>query len=109
MKVLFINGSFKVKGCIYIVLLEIVKELEKENIEIEIFYVGNKLICGCMVCGGCLKIDGKCVFNDDIVNIVLEKVKEVDGFIFGLLVYYVSVFGVIILFLDRFFYVGNFF
>jgi len=41
MKVLLINGSPKAKGCTYTALTEIAKELEKENIEAEIFHVGN--------------------------------------------------------------------
>lgn len=107
MKVLLINGSPKAKGCTYTALLEVAKELEKENIETEIFHVGNKPIRGCMACGGCSKTDGKCVFNDDTVNIALEKAKEVDGFIFGSPVHYASASGAITSFLDRFFYAGN--
>lgn len=107
MKVLLINGSPKAKGCTYTALTEIAKELEKENIEAEIFHVGNKPIRGCMACGGCSKTDGMCVFNDDTVNEALEKAKEVDGFIFGSPVHYAAASGAITSFLDRFFYAGN--
>ena len=89
MKVLLINGSPKAKGCTYTALCEVAKELENENIETEIFHVGNKPIRGCMACGGCSRTNsGKCVFNDDTVNIALEKAKEVDGFVFGSPVHY---------------------
>lgn len=107
MKVLLINGSPKAKGCTYTALTEIAKELEKENIEAEIFHVGSKPIRGCMACGGCSKTDGMCVFNDDTVNEALEKAKEADGFIFGSPVHYASASGAITSFLDRFFYAGN--
>ena len=108
MKVLLINGSPKAKGCTYTALCEIAKELEKENIETEIFHVGNKPIRGCMACGGCHKNnDGKCVFNDDTVNIALEKAKAADGFIFGSPVHYAAPSGLITSFLDRLFYAGN--
>jgi multimeric flavodoxin WrbA len=107
MKVLLINGSPKAKGCTYTALTEIAKELEKENIEAEIFHVGSKPIRGCMACGGCSKTDGLCVFNDDTVNEALEKAKEADGFIFGSPVHYASASGAITSFLDRFFYAGN--
>lgn len=107
MKVLLINGSPKAKGCTYTALTEIAKELEKENIETEIFHVGNKPIRGCIACGGCSKTDGKCVFNDDTVNLALEKAKEADGFIFGSPVHYAAASGAITSFLDRFFYAGN--
>ncbi|MPM70255.1 2-amino-4-deoxychorismate dehydrogenase [bioreactor metagenome] len=108
MKVLLINGSPKSKGCTYTALYEIAKELEKENIEAEIFHIGNKPIRGCMACGGCYKNDdNKCVFNDDVVNIALEKAKEADGFIFGSPVHYAGASGEITSFLDRFFYAGS--
>ncbi|OOM76855.1 iron-sulfur flavoprotein [Clostridium puniceum] len=107
MKVLLINGSPKVKGCTYTALTEIAKELEKENIEAEIFHVGNKPVRGCMACGGCYKTNGVCVFNDDTVNEALEKAKEADGFIFGSPVHYAAASGAITSFLDRFFYAGN--
>jgi multimeric flavodoxin WrbA len=56
MKVLLINGSPKAQGCTYTALYEVAKELEKENIETEIFHIGNKPIRGCMACGGCSKL-----------------------------------------------------
>ena len=108
MKVLLINGSPQVKGCTYTALYEVAKELEKENIETEIFHVGSKPIRGCMACGGCSKDDSsKCAFDDDTVNIALEKAKEVDGFIFGSPVHYAGASGQITSFLDRFFYAGE--
>ena len=107
MKVLLINGSPKSKGCTYTALCEVAKELEKENIEAEIFHVGNQPIRGCMACGGCSNGSEKCVFNDDTVNIALEKAKEADGFIFGSPVHYAAASGMITSFLDRFFYAGN--
>lgn len=108
MKVLLINGSPKAQGCTYTALCEVAKELEKENIETEIFHIGTKPVRGCMACGGCSRNgDGKCVFNDDTVNIALEKAKEADGFIFGSPVHYAAPSGLITSFLDRVFYAGN--
>ena len=108
MKVLLINGSPKVHGCTYTALCEVAKELEKENIKTEIFHVGNNPIRGCMSCGNCYKTNsGKCVFNDDTVNIALEKAKEVDAFVFGSPVHYAAASGQMTSFLDRFFYAGN--
>jgi len=108
MKVLLINGSPKANGCTYTALCEIAKELNNENIETEIFHVGTKPIRGCMACGGCSRNNAdKCVFNDDTVNIALEKAKEADGFIFGSPVHYAAASGQITSFLDRFFYAGT--
>lgn len=108
MKVLLINGSPKAQGCTYTALCEVAKELEKENIDAEIFHVGNKPIRGCMACGGCSKDSSeKCVFDDDTVNIALEKAKEADGFVFGSPVHYAGASGQITSFLDRFFCAGS--
>lgn len=106
MKVLLINGSPKAKGCTYTALAEVAMELEKENIETEIFHIGNKPIRGCIGCGKCKKIN-KCIFNDDCVNEVIEKAKEFDGFIFGSPVYYASASGQLTSFLDRLFYASS--
>lgn len=108
MKVLLINGSPKANGCTYTALSEVSKELENENIDTEIFHIGSKPIGGCIACGGCSKINsGKCVFNDDTVNIALEKAKKADAFVFGSPVHYAGASGLITSFLDRFFYAGN--
>ena len=61
-----------------------------------------------MACGGCYKTNsGLCSFNDDTVNIALEKAKEVDAFVFGSPVHYAGASGQITSFLDRFFYAGK--
>lgn len=79
MKVILINGSPKEKGCTYTALREIERQLQKNNIETEIFWLGNKPISGCIGCGSCLKA-GEC-FMQDKVNEFLEKVPKTDGFI----------------------------
>ncbi|APM40636.1 hypothetical protein BS101_18855 [Clostridium kluyveri] len=67
------------------------KTLEKEKIEAEIFHIGNKPIIGCTACNNCFKTkSGKCIFNDDTVNVALEKAEKADGFIFGSPVHYAS-------------------
>jgi multimeric flavodoxin WrbA len=108
MKVLLINGSPNAQGCTYTALCEVAKELGNENIETEIFHVGNKPIRGCTACGVCSKTNsGKCVFNDDTVNIALEKGKEADAFVFGSPVHFAGASGFITSFLERFFFAGN--
>lgn len=106
MKVLLVNGSPKAKGCTYTALCEIAGELEKENIETEILHLGKDPIRRCTACGGCYKT-GRCIFNDDIVNVGIEKVKEVDGLIVGSPVHYASASGAVTSFLDRLFYAGG--
>lgn len=106
MKVILVNGSPKAKGCTYTALCEVAGALEKSGIETEIFHVGTKAIRGCMGCGGCKKLDGKCIY-DDSVNSFIEKAKTADGFIFGSPVHYAAVSGMLTSFLDRAFYAGK--
>lgn len=106
MKVLLINGSPHKDGATNRVLVEICKELNKEDIETEIIQVGNQKISGCLACRYCYK-EGKCVQND-IVNEVSEKFKEADGLVIASPVYYASANGTLISFLDRLFYSSHF-
>ena len=102
MKVILVNGSPHKDGCTYTALSEIAETLNKEGIESEIFWIGNRPISGCIACKGCLST-GKCII-DDCVNEFIEKAKEADGFIFGSPVHYAGASGAITSFMDRVFY-----
>ncbi len=102
MKVLLVNGSPREKGCTYTALNEIKTVLEQQGINAEIFHI-KKVFTGCKACLYCRK-HGKCVVDEDDVNIFIEKAKEADGFVFGSPVHYASASGNISSFLDRCFY-----
>ena len=102
MKVLLVNGGPHKNGCVNTALEEVANELNKSEIEAEIFWIGVKPISGCIACGNCAKT-GKCVF-DDVVNEFVEKAKYADGFIFGSPVHYGGASGAITSFMDRVFY-----
>lgn len=108
MKVLLINGSAKNNGCTYTALKKVEEALKEENIETEIINLGTSPIADCIGCGTCYKEEhkGKCVF-DDIVNQIIDKAKDSDGFIFGTPVYYSHPSGRILSVLDRVFYAGK--
>ncbi|MCH5164998.1 MAG: flavodoxin family protein [Clostridiales bacterium] len=106
MKVLLVNGSPRVNGCTFTALTEIAETLKKENIETEIFQLGNKPIRDCIACGGC-NGKNKCVFDDDVANSLIAKAAECDGFVFGSPVYYAHPSGRILSVLDRAFYAGK--
>lgn len=110
MKVLLINGSPNERGCTYTALSEAAKQLNLNGINTEICSIGNKPARGCIGCGGCRKSkekSGRCIFDDDIVNRLLEKAEKADGFIIGSPVYYASANGALIAILDRVFYAGT--
>ena len=104
MKVLLINGSANKKGCTFTALTEVANILEKQGVTTEIIQIGNTPIRDCTGCLACKKLGNKCVYNDDIVNEVIEKAKDADGFIFGSPVYYAHPSGRILSLLDRAFY-----
>ena len=106
MKVLMINGSPNKHGCTFTALSEVSKVLSENKIEVEILHIGNNPIRGCSACGLC-KTKGKCVFDDDIVNTIIEKAKEADGFVFGSPVHYAAPAGALCAVLDRSFYAGG--
>lgn len=104
MKVLLVNGSSRQDGCTYTALNEIATALNNENIETEIFFLGNEPVRDCVGCDACSKLNGKCVYDNDVVNKLIDKAKEADGFVFGSPVYYAHPSGRILSVLDRAFY-----
>ena len=106
MKVLLLNGSPHAKGCTFTALSEVAKELETQGIQTEILQIGTQPVRGCIGCRRC-RTTGHCIFDDDIVNLVIDKAAEADGFIVGSPVYYASANGALIALLDRIFYAGS--
>ena len=107
MKVLLINGSSR-KECTYTALSKVAESLNEEGIETEIINLGGTPVRDCIGCGMCAKNgNARCVFNDDIVNTIIEKAEESDGFVFGTPVYYAHPSGRILSVLDRAFYAGK--
>lgn len=104
MKVLLFNGSPHKNGSTN-ECLEILKDFfEKVDVQADIVHIGSEAVSGCRACKKCHKeIDGKCMI-DDIVNEVLDKVANYDGFIFASPVHYASACGEIASFMDRLFY-----
>ena len=88
MKVLLINGSPHKEGCTFTALTEIKNQLEKEGVDSEIFWIGNKPVRGCIACLKCGHNNGKCAFDDDPANEIIDKLIESDGVIVGSPVYY---------------------
>ena len=102
MKVILVNGSPHKEGCTFTALSEVSKTLNKEGIDTEIFWIGNKPLAGCTACRSCGKT-GKCIFNDS-VNEFLDLAQSADGYIFGSPVHYAAASGAITSFMDRAFY-----
>ena len=108
MNVVAFNGSPNQEGNTYQGIKLVADQLEKEDIDVEIIQVGDKVIKGCTACGQCAKNkDEKCVLTDDPVNDWIQKMKEADGIILGSPVHYSALGGAMKAFLDRAFLVTS--
>ncbi len=105
MKVLLINGSPRKEGCTYTALCEVAATLNECGIDTEMVQ-GGSVGQDCTGCGAC-RTYGKCVYDNDLVNELVEKAKEADGFVFGSPVYYASASGALRSLMDRCFYSGG--
>jgi len=69
--------------------------------------LGNKPVRGCIACGQCrTKQLGRCVFDDDVCNRIVEKLNGADAFIVGSPVYYGQPNGAVMAVLQRAFFSG---
>jgi multimeric flavodoxin WrbA len=106
MKILMVNGSPNQFGCTYTALQTVSDVLRSEDIKTEIIWVGDKALQDCTYCKACEKL-GLCIYEDDVVNELIEKSKLADGFVFGAPVVYAHPGGRILSVLDRLFYAGG--
>ncbi len=107
MKVLLLNGSANRNGNTFTALSEIARRLEKNGVESEIMQLTGKPVRGCIACGACrAKELGRCVFDDDICNRIVEKLGEADALIVGSPVYYGQPNGALMAVLQRAFFSG---
>lgn len=105
MKVILINGSPRKNGNTFIALSEIAGQLGRHGIETEIIQIGHKPTRGCIVCGTCkAKADNRCAFDDDLCNLVNEKMATADALIVGSPVYYGQPNGSVLALVQRMFY-----
>jgi multimeric flavodoxin WrbA len=106
MKVLLLNGSPHEHGCTYTALREVETTLNACGVETEIIWFGNGPVRDCIACRACRKT-GKCAFDDDVANTIIEKAADCSGFVFGTPVYYAHPSGRVLSILDRVFFAGG--
>ena len=109
MKVLLINGSNRANGCTNRALEEVAKVLVENGVDYEIFQIGSAPIRDCIGCNQCsIKLkNNTCIFDDDVVNKLIAKASNSDGFVFGTPVYYAHPSGRVLSLLDRVFCAGG--
>ena len=108
MKALLINGSPHEKGSTYTALRFVADALEEEGVEAEICQIPKEPVLGCTGCRACHQRDtGRCVFGDDGINAIIEKIEGADALIIGSPVYYAAPNGQLLAVLDRVFFSGR--
>ncbi len=106
-KVLLINGSPRKQGNTFVALSEVAKSLNEQGVETEIAWIGTKPVRGCIACGTCkAKGNGKCVFDDDICNEIIDKINAAQALIVGSPVYYGQPAGPLLSLIQRAFFAG---
>ena len=89
MKALLINGSPRENGNTARALKEVAATLNREGIETEIVWIGRNPVRGCVGCCACrTKQLGRCIFDDDIANRIVEKLPSADAIVLGSPTYY---------------------
>lgn len=106
MKVLLLNGSPNAGGCTYTALAEVAAGLEAGGVGAEMMHLPVRSpVHGCVACGRCAATR-RCVFAEDGVNDVIDRMQACDGLVVGSPVYYASPNGALLAQLDRMFYAG---
>ncbi len=107
LRVLLVNGSPHMEGCTYTALRLAAQELQAAGVEADIFHLGTAPVQDCMACGSCKKHPGRCIWNQDCVNELIDKARSAHGFIFGSPVYFGHPSGRLLSAMDRAFYAAG--
>ena len=108
MKVLIINGSPRKQGNTFLALSEVAKTLEQNGIEAGFVQIGAKPVRSCIACGQCGEKNlGRCAFDDDICNRVVEKLDSADALVVGSPVYYGQPNGAVLSLIQRMFFAAG--
>ncbi|AEI15390.1 NADPH-dependent FMN reductase [Flexistipes sinusarabici DSM 4947] len=113
MKVFALNASPRKDGNTALLINKIFSTLNKYNIETEMYQLAGETLRGCTACRTCFeKKNMQCVFKNDCLNEIVQKIAEADGIIFGSPTYFADVTAEMKAIIDRLGYVnkanGNF-
>jgi len=102
MKVVAFNGSPRKNGNTSLLIERVFAPLREAGIETELVQVGGRNLHGCRACYQCFeRKDGHCVFDDDILNECVDKMREADGIILGSPTYFANMTAELKALIDR--------
>ena len=99
-KVVLLCGSPRKNGNTAQLLEHCAKVIEGNGVEAEVISLAGKRVGACLACGKCEKAPGSCA-QDDIVNEIIQKIREARGFIVGAPVYFGTARGDVMCALQR--------
>src|SRR6056297_2024142 len=89
MYVVAFNGSARPEGNTSCFIETTFRPLRNAGIECEQVSLAGKVVRGCTACLGCrAEGDGRCSFDDDIINDRIDKMEAADAVIIGSPVYF---------------------
>ncbi|MDH7510782.1 MAG: flavodoxin family protein [Methanolinea sp.] len=92
MRVVAFNGSPRKGGNTERLLNRVLSVLDGEGIKTELVHIGGEKVHGCTACGKCFaNQDGRCIFDDDIINECIGKMAAADGIVIGSPTYFADV------------------
>lgn len=84
MKILLVNSSPRKDGNTARALAEVEAELVAQGAKTRVITLGTQNVRSCTECNVCMKSkDGRCFFDDDMVNTVSSAAEDSDGIIFA--------------------------
>mgnify|MGYP001262167482 CR=1 FL=1 len=91
MRVVAFNGSPRQNGNTSLLIERVFAPLRAAGIETELVQVGGRNLRGCRACYQCFeRKDGRCLFDDDILNECVGRMFEADGIILGSPTYFAN-------------------
>ena len=92
MKVIAYNGSPRADGNTRQLIDIVLKEVEAQGVESEVFQLGGRAVHGCKACYKCAQNkDRHCSVTKDVINECIEKMLVADGILIGSPTYFSNV------------------
>jgi len=102
MHVVAFNGSPRQHGNTSLLIGRVCTQLEAEGITTEVVQLGGQDLHGCRACYRCFQTkDGKCAFDQDLLNDCVAKMVAADGIIIGSPTYFANVSAEVKALIDR--------
>ncbi|MGO1368835.1 MAG: flavodoxin family protein [Senegalia sp. (in: firmicutes)] len=102
-----INGSPRKSKNTDMIVDYIIEGLDKKNIDVAKYYLNAENIKTCIGCEYCINIDSGTCFIKDEISIIIEEMKNADGYIFASPSYNYNMTAQMKAFLDRTFILND--